>query len=62
MNPHGLNSGRYGTGNMQKGKQVGIREQVAENLETSLTPPHTGQPIVNQRHLHGEFETCGGQA
>ena len=62
MNPHGLNSGRYVTGNMQKGKQVGIGEQFAENLETSLAPPHTGQPIVNQRHFHGEFKTCGLQA
>lgn len=59
MNPHGLNFWGYVAGNMNKGEQVGIWEQITENLEASLASPHTGQPIVNQRHFHGEFITYG---
>jgi hypothetical protein len=34
---------------MEERKEIGVREQFAEDLEAALAAPHPGEPVVNQR-------------
>src|SRR5207253_2074676 len=40
------------SGRVQERIEIGVGEELAEHLEAALPAPHSGQPVVDQRHPH----------
>ena len=56
-----LDDGRDGAGEVEQGEEVGVREELAEGLQTALAAPHAREPVVHQRHLHGPVRVLRGR-
>src|SRR6266542_2787126 len=53
MNFHSSNGRRDGVGSINQGVQIGVGKNLTENFETLFPSSHVGEPIVNERNLHG---------
>jgi len=63
-----FDGGRNATGNMEKSEDVRPREDLAENFQDFLAPPHPREPVMDECNSHARVlprtplrrgEVCG---